>query len=399
MLLTYRDCSALRGKEWCLLEVRSEKTIEPTLRRIGKAIPCIFQDNAVEIFIPVGLRDLDVFELKAAAYLFVRSAYFPGLLRLKTITGVVSLVTEGDSNRPSKVIKVEDSYVQEQIRVAEKGFREHSAGVEVGSFVRVLNGETRDFCGIVKAVNNQKAVVRIRLKTKSIMLETPVTNLLNLPRIPAELRTYYYCPLVENLHEDEKREGDTALPGISRTLDAEEALTVAAASIRGVPDSKQIAAIREVTNGKKSLAAKKALDIGEALDLIRRDASPGEPVLISSSQSGKSAKEMPKRLRQRTVTALVRKIILIDSECIPMTIAARVVASIKAGEIRPPKNPFIVYTIIKDSLMKHFFKKRNPEFKSYRDAVKHYGDAYRFSARQIAKLDPGLKVLLAGKKG
>ena len=230
--MTYKDCSGLKGKEWCLLEVRSEKTIEPTLRRIGKAIPSIFRDDAVEIFIPVGKRDLDMFDLEAAAYLFVRSTSFPGLLRLKTITGVVSLVTEGDSNRPSKVIKVEDSYVQGLIRAAEKRFKEHSAGVEVGSFVRVLNGETRDFCGTVRAIDNWKAIVRIRLKTKSIMLETPVSNLLNLSHIHPELRAYYYCPLVTNLKDDEETEGHAALPGIHRTLDAEEALTLAALSPR-----------------------------------------------------------------------------------------------------------------------------------------------------------------------
>src|SRR5271157_4708214 len=142
MLLTYGDCTKLKGKEWCMLEVRSEKTIEPTLRRIGKAIPAIFREDAIEIFIPVGKRDLDVFDLEAAAYLFVRSANFQGLLRLKTITGVVSLVTVGDSNRPSGVIKVVDAEVQPLIQAAEKRFREQSLGIGVGSFVRVLNGDT-----------------------------------------------------------------------------------------------------------------------------------------------------------------------------------------------------------------------------------------------------------------
>ena len=113
MLLTYGDCSKLKGKQWCMLEVRSEKTIEPTLRRIGKQIPAIFHDNAVELFVPVGKRDLDRFDLDAAAYLFVRSTSFKDLLRLKTITGVVSLVTEGDSNRPSRSSMFPIPYVQE----------------------------------------------------------------------------------------------------------------------------------------------------------------------------------------------------------------------------------------------------------------------------------------------
>ena len=184
MLLTYLDCSKLKGKNWCLLEVRSEKTIEPTLRRIGKAVPSIFRENPMEIFIPVGRRDLDTFSLEASTYLFVRSDYDPGLLRLKTITGVVSLVTEGDCNRPSKVIKVLDSDVQRIMKIAEAQFWAHSKGIEVGSFVRVLSGETRDFCGTVTAIGDAQAVVEIAMKTKSIILETPLANLLNLSHVP-----------------------------------------------------------------------------------------------------------------------------------------------------------------------------------------------------------------------
>ena len=75
------------------------------------------------------------------------------------------------------------------------------------------------------------------------------------------------------------------------------------------------------------------------------------------------------------------------------------ISAIKAGEAKAPKTLFIVYTIIKDSLMKYWFSRKNPEFKNYRDAVKHYGDAYRFSARQIAKIDPKLKVPPGSKKG
>jgi len=337
MILTYGDCSKLKGKDWCMLEVRSEKTIEPTLRRIGKAIPSIFRGEAVELFVPVGKRDLDTFDLGADTYLFVRSANFSGLLRLKTITGVVSLVTEGDSNRPSNVIPVPDSYVQGLVRAAEKRFREHSSGVTVGTFVRVLGGETRDFCGTVTAMGNGRAVVRIALMTKSIMLETPVCNLLNLSHVPQELRTYYYCPLVLSLTE-----------------------------------------------------------LGEeAVGILGDHASLGNaPVPIPKRDPRRCP---PKRARQRTVTALVKKLILVDGIHLPMEIASKVVGSIKAKEVIPPKSLFIVYTIIKDGVMEHWARKESPGAATYRDLARLHGEAYRISAARIAGIDPNLSIPLGGK--
>lgn len=132
MILEYGDTNQLVGQPWFMVELRSEKTIESTMRRVGKAIPSIFRTDPIEIFIPVFNRDLDVFEMKTGCYIFVRSTNFQSLLRLKTITGVVSLVTEGESNRPSKAIKVDDDYVQGIIKDAEEGFRNRAVGIEVG---------------------------------------------------------------------------------------------------------------------------------------------------------------------------------------------------------------------------------------------------------------------------
>jgi transcription antitermination factor NusG len=147
-----------------MVELRSEKTIEGTMKRVGKALHGIFRNDPIEIFIPVVKRDLDVFEMSTGPYVFVRSTSFSSLLRLKQITGVVSLVTEGDTNRPSKAIPIEDTYVQGLIKQAEEEHRKRAIGIEVGSFVRVLNGETRDYCGTVEIIGDGKAVVRITLK-------------------------------------------------------------------------------------------------------------------------------------------------------------------------------------------------------------------------------------------
>lgn len=333
MVLEYGDVSQLRGREWYLMELRSEKTIEPTMRRIGKSIPNIFRSEPVEIFIPVFKRDLDVFEMKTGAYVFVRSSSFASLLRLKTITGVVSLVTEGESNRPSKAIKVEDSYVQSIIEEAEEEFRNRATDIEINSFVRVLNGETRDYCGVVEAIGDGKAIIRINLKTKSILLETPIRNLINLSHVPVDRRVYYYGSLVDELIEDKGQEG---------------------------------------------------------IDLISEDLKIEEEPAPNAFDA-----QQPKRhSRQKTVTALVKRLILIENQHDPISICKKVVSSLKSGEIRVPKNYFIVYCIVKDHLMKEYFRKIDPNISNYREVISKYGKAYKFSAQQIAEIDPDLNLPL-----
>lgn len=294
MLLEYGDVSKVRGLPWYLVELRSEKTIESTMRRVGKALGGIFRHDPIEIFIPVIRRDLDVFDLSTGPYVFVRSTSFPALLRLKSITGVVSLVTEGDTNRPSKAISVEDSYVQGLIHQAEEEHHKRAIGIEVGSFVRILNGETRDFCGEVEILGDGRAVVRITLRTKSILLETPIRNLLNLSHVPKERRVYYYSPLVETLFHDNP---ETAIAMVEEDLHLDDA----------VPAPEYV------------------------------DEQPTE--------------EPKKHSRQRTVTALVKKLVLIEGVHKPMEIAKAVVHSLRNKEIKAPKNLFIVYCLPSETVM------------------------------------------------
>jgi len=317
-----------------MVELRSEKTIEPTMRRIGKAIPNIFRNDPIEIFIPVFKRDLDVFEMKTGCYVFVRSTSFSSLLRLKTITGVVSLVTEGDSNRPSKAIPVDDAYVQSLIVQAEEEFLNRGVGIEVDSFVRVLNGDTRDYCGVVEAIGDGKAIVRINLKTKSILLETPLRNLLNISHVPANERVYYFCPLVEGLIIDQ---GAIGLKLIEEDLKLEDV---------------------------------------SSPSHIQEEHSP----------------EPKRHSRQKTVTALVKRLILIENQHDPMEICRKVVEALKTGDIKVPKNYFIIYCIVKDHLMRDYFRQIDPNISNYREVINKYGKTYKFSAQQISEIDPNLKI-------
>src|SRR5271157_4980583 len=335
MVLEYGEVSKLKGLHWFMCELRSEKTIESTMRRVGKAIPGIFRHDPIEIFIPVVKRDLDVFEMATGPYVFVRSNSFQALLRLKSITGVVALVTEGDTQRPSKAIQVEDTYVQGLIQQAEDEHRRRAIGIEVGSFVRILNGETRDFCGTVEIIGDGKAVVRVMLRTKFILLETPVRNLLNLSHVPKEQRVYYYSPLVDDLFKDK-------------------------------PDATEM--------------------VAEDL-FLEETAQPEQPLLEEQPND-----EPKKHSRQRTVTALVKKLVIIEGQHNPLEIARSVIAALKRKEIKAPKNLFIVYCIFKDRLRQDYFAKIDPSLRNYREIIKKYGKDYKFSASQIAKIDPDLGI-------
>jgi transcription antitermination factor NusG len=335
MILEYGDVSKVKGLPWYMVELRSEKTIESTMRRVGKALGGIFRHDPIEIFIPVIRRDLDVFEMSTGPYVFVRSTSFSALLRLKSITGVVSLVTEGDTNRPSKAISVEDAYVQGLITQAEDEHRKRAFGIEVGSFVRVLNGETRDFCGTVEIIGDGRAVVRVTLGTKNILLETPVRNLLNLSHIPKDQRVYYFSPQVEELFKD-------------------------------YPET-----------------AAAMVDV----DLHLNEAAPAQEHVEEPP-----VEEPKKHSRQRTVTALVKKLVLIEGMHNPLEIARSVVNSLKTKDIKAPKNLFIVYCIIKDRLRQDYFAKIDPSLSNYREIIKKYGKDYKFSAQQIAKIDPNLGI-------
>jgi hypothetical protein len=337
MVLEYGSVEKLKGKNWFMCELRSDKTVEPTMKRLGREVGGIFRSEPLEVFIPIQTRDLDVFELGTVQYVFVRSSSFPALLRLKQITGIVGLVTEGDCNRPSKAIPVEDVYVQSLISQAEEGHRKRAIGIEVGSFVRVLSGECRDFCGVVEVIGDGSAMVRVTLRTKYILQETPIRNLLNLSHVPENRRVYYYGPMVDKLFDELGEE--------------------------------------------------------EAAKLIEQDLHLDETMPTVEVLEEQAKADEPKRhSRQRTVTALVKKLVLIEGMHNPLDIARAVIQSLKTGEIKATRNLFIVYSIIKDRLMKDYFKKQDPSLRTYRDVIHKYGKEYKFSANQIAKIDPEVKI-------
>lgn len=218
MILEYGPTAKLRNAQWHILELTNESTAEQTLHRLALSIPQIFRNYAIELFVPVSERDLNRFHLESGSYLFVRSTSFPALLKLKRVLGVVSLLTEKDCGYASRVIQVSDEYVQGIIQRLQQQHEQRPANIKPGSFVRVIAGETNGFCGHVQTIADDRATVHISLNTKTIILDTPLRNLLDLSHVPEPQQVFHYSSLLADAAEPQDDDNDEPCPRLRLTL-------------------------------------------------------------------------------------------------------------------------------------------------------------------------------------
>ena len=162
---------------WYMLELRSEKTSEETIKRLGKALKERFRGEEAQIFVPVIERDLDTFTLLTECYVFVKADDVYKVAKLRQVTGVQCVVAHEESFHPSKFLKVEDAYVHDLIQKCWNAYNVRSSRIHVGSWVRLLDGQTRNYCGLVLAISGDRALVRIDLKTKILLRRAIRANL------------------------------------------------------------------------------------------------------------------------------------------------------------------------------------------------------------------------------
>jgi transcription antitermination factor NusG len=328
VILQYGDIKKLKGLKWNILEVRSERTVENVIRRVGKTMPAIFKDGgACEVFVPIEDRDLNLFSLKTSSYIFLRSDRKRELQKFKGITGVVGILCEGEQQRIDKALQVEDSYVQSLIKETREQFEKRPESIQVGSFVRILDGLDKGFCGHVSNIERGFALIRIELKTRQMFIDTPLHNLKDLSHVPKHSRVFYYSELVDDYVKEYDEEA---------TLTLHKDLNFEVESVDPTP-----------------------------LD------EPDEKKV--------------KYGRQKTVTAMTKKLIYAGVRD-PKIIIKETLAAIEAYDIKKPKSAFIFYSILKQAIMETLFKD-DERIKTYKDVVKYHGDSYRFSPKMIAELD------------
>ena len=329
MILTYGNITQLKGQKWHLMEIRSEKTAENILRRIGNSLKDIIKDGACEIFIPVGERDLGVYTLKTSSYIFLRSNLKRELTKFRTITGVLGILCEGEQQRIDKALTVEDEYVQGLIKECEEAFRMAPTEIRIGSFVRVLDGLDRGFCGTVIGVEREYALVIVELKTRRLLIETPLHNLKDLSSVPIEQQVFYYSDVVK---EYVSEYGE------------------------------------------------------EATLMLQQDLRyNSEPAFIEEDTEDNPEEKRIKYGRQKTITAIAKRLMYEGVED-PKVMIISILKEIKDQNIKKPKSIFILYFVLKQIIMETLFK-NDPLIKSYKDVIAQYGEKWRISPKSIKELD------------
>jgi hypothetical protein len=310
--MVFGDVSTIQDPLWFIIELRSEKTAGPTLKRLGKMIPDLFEKTPVEVFIPISRRDHENFEIKSDCLVFVHSDSAVKVRGLRSVIGVASLFVDENTRKP---LRVDDEYVRGLISEAREEYRLSSMDISVGSFVRILDGENRDYCGTVMIINDNRAQVKVVLKGRVLLVDTPLGNLVNLNHVPEELRTYYYCDLIDNYHDEM---GEAALKAIQEDLICDTPLK---------------------------------------LDILQISSKPKKH-----------------RSRHETVTARVRCLID-EGEKDLLQIADKVLVAISEDRVKKPKTAHIVYSIVKRNVVDRVYG-NNPEVKTFRDVLRITGSPF-----------------------
>jgi hypothetical protein len=158
-------------------------------------------------------------------------------------------------------------------------------------------------------INDARAQVKIILKGRVLLVDTPLGNLVNLDHVPELLRVYYYCELIDNYCDEHS---------------------------------------------------------DEALDTIQEDLICGNPVKLDPIQI--ISKPKKHRSRHETVTARVRCLID-EGERDLLCIAQKVLESIAEDRVKKPKTAHIVYSIVKRNVVERVYG-NDPSVKTFRDVLR-----------------------------
>lgn len=336
MLFQYGDVSQLQGKNWNIVELRSEGGCEGTIRRIGKELPSIFKGDPVEVFIPVGKRDLGTFEIKTETYIFIRSINPKKIIQVRQVTGVVWCVCQGQGTSVDRLIYLEDKYIQELIKQAEEEFNKRSDDVIIDSFVRIIDGHARDYCGTVISLDGDTAHVLIRMKTLEILIETPVKNLLLVNPKTDKAKVFYYRDLLDEYYEEYPDE-----PHQSEELEGRS------------PEGR------------------------EEEDM---------PVVRTSDEKTGPGEAKKRYSKQHTATALIHRAIA-QGVIEPSALVDMLIDSMRTGATRPVKNVVILIGVVQTAVTNEL-KTKNSNIRTYKDVLNFYGDTYRLDPQVVASKIP-----------
>lgn len=183
MLIQSGRVSNLEGKSWVAIELTSEsRTDEVVLHLVRWAVRNLEKEGrAFQLLYPVESRTLNGVSL-LSPYLWMRVDDLRLLGRITSIMGVQGMVTDSTENP----VMAEPSFVEKLIAQCKAVSDSWSAGISVGSGVRVLLGAGHGLCGVVEKLTDGDAEVRIALRSRAVRLKVPVRALKNLDAQPKD---------------------------------------------------------------------------------------------------------------------------------------------------------------------------------------------------------------------
>jgi hypothetical protein len=204
MILYRGNRNKLTQLSWHCLHITSTQLTE-VLRSLVRALKKATDD--IEVFVPPADHSSE------EHYVFARSQNPQTIQRLTSVRGIQGfacqerLVFDGSKgSEPTIVrtpIRVPDSEVQAMLAKARLAHSEQAQQIRQGSFVRIRDGQARNYCGHVTKLNSKRAIVTISLPTRTLTVDTSRGNLLDLSQVPEARQLYFYSEAIERMLTEE----------------------------------------------------------------------------------------------------------------------------------------------------------------------------------------------------
>jgi hypothetical protein len=167
---------------WAQIELTSDARLEEVTLHLIRWIAK--HDDPAQVLFPVASRGLYGVELLYPNILIRSKGDLSGIRSVMGIQGLALTAT-------GQPMELDEDFVQSLIKASEDQAGSWSEGIKVGSFVRILFGNTRMLCGTVTKLANGIADVIVSLAVRDVRVRIPV-RALQLLKVRKGERRYYH---------------------------------------------------------------------------------------------------------------------------------------------------------------------------------------------------------------
>lgn len=172
-LFEHGNTESLNDLPWNMLELSSDAQLPRVMDVIRRDVRRYFGKQPVQVFAPTSADGT-----LALGYLLVRSAHQKGIVRLMKIRGISDVAALfGDDDRIVKMIEVPAADIAPRIA----GLNAKESEPRVGSFVRIITGEAKNYCGTVVSQGHVQVCLPTG-RTFEVSINPGSTEVLNIPK-------------------------------------------------------------------------------------------------------------------------------------------------------------------------------------------------------------------------